>query len=70
MRDVALYILFILLGIGVGFAGGLQFSGSVIHEDLCNISVNTMHDYKVCRSADLETVIRVIDVRLNTDEVK
>ena len=41
-----------------------------VKQKLCNISVYSVKDYNTCMEADIDTVIRVLDVKLNTDEVK
>lgn len=41
-----------------------------IKQKLCSISVYSVKDYNTCMEADIDTVIRVLDVKLNTDEVK
>ena len=41
-----------------------------IKQKLCSISVYSVKDYNTCMEADIDTVIKVLDVKLNTDEVK
>ena len=41
-----------------------------IKQKLCSISVYSVKDYNTCMEADIDTVIQVLDVKLNTDEVK
>ena len=41
-----------------------------VKQKLCSISVYSVKDYNTCMEADIDTVIRVLDVKLNTDEVK
>ena len=41
-----------------------------VKQELCSISVYSVKDYNTCMEADIDTVIQVLDVKLNTDEVK
>lgn len=41
-----------------------------VKQKLCSISVYSVKDYNTCMEADIDTVIKVLDVKLNTDEVK
>ena len=61
----------------VGFAltlGAIIIDATVNKDDvkqkLCSISVYSVKDYNTCMEADIDTVIKVLDVKLNTDEVK
>lgn len=41
-----------------------------VHKDLCQISTQDDKSYKMCMNADLDTVIKVLDMKLNLDEVR
>ena len=41
-----------------------------VKQKLCSISVYSVKDYNTCMEADIDTVIRVLYVKLNRDEVK
>lgn len=41
-----------------------------VKQKICSISVYSVKDYNTCMEADIDTVIKVLDVKLNTDEVK